>query len=313
MASVITPQFLAFLEKIKSNRKDFADVKDWARANSRKYFHEVSEKPGFLPIYNSLLSYNNDAKNLPPFATQQEVLTKKPTLTIGEQRVMAVLEAKKSNASIPTNAKAKARTLSNTEIYEESKDSIKHFASLEDWARATSRNYFHQLGGSRKFLDIYKDLLALAEEKDDDSSYTTEEEDDSTYVTESSEESEDESMDDESEEEDDDESYCSEVEVEQSKLVADGLATNAEIAMGRKILNKVLYKEYDSWYSAFAAEEDGENGFIWHCAKILAKKSGVSVEDCALIVEAWLINKKEKVASNDDLEAVEILMSLRKM
>jgi hypothetical protein len=234
---------------------------------------------------------------------------------------MAVLEAKKAkeakaneNTNSTSNTNAKFRTLSNTEIYEESKESIKHFASLEDWARATARNYFHQLGGMRKFLDIYKDLLALAEQEDDD---------DSTYVTESSEESEDESLydeedeseddDDESEDdEEDDDSYCSEMEVEESKLVADGLATNAEIAMGRKILNKVLYKEYNGWYSAFMEEEDGENGFIWHCAKILAKKSGVPSEDCALITQAWLMSKKQKESTNDE-EVVEILMSLRRM
>lgn len=325
--SAITPEFLSFLEKVKSNRKDFADVKEWARANARTYFHEVSEEPGFLPIYNALLSFNNEAKDIPPFSTREEVISKKATLTVGEKRYM---DAIKANKATPLTSSSKIRVMTIAEIYAESSSDIKHFDSVESWARATARNYFHQLGGKTKFLDIYLPLLDLAyddlengsdfdsdsscEDHDDASSATEEEDDadDSTYMTESSEESEDESLADDEENEMDDDSCCEEYDAGQ--LVKDGAQTSAEIALGRKIVNKVLYKEYNEWYSAFEEEEDGENGFVWHCAKILSKKYEMPAEDCALIVQAWLIMKQEKEGlSPREKDAIDILTQMRKM
>lgn len=45
--------FFASAQKARSN---FSCEKEWARHYAREYFHSVNSTPGFLPIYNRLLS-----------------------------------------------------------------------------------------------------------------------------------------------------------------------------------------------------------------------------------------------------------------
>ncbi len=55
LAENIPTEFLTFAQEAQSNRASFSDAKSWARVYARKFYHEVDDTPGFLPIYNTLL------------------------------------------------------------------------------------------------------------------------------------------------------------------------------------------------------------------------------------------------------------------
>jgi len=68
---------------------------------------------------------------------------------------------------------------------------------------------------------------------------------------------------------------------------------NAE-RKGRSQFNKILFSEFENWYSAFEAEADEDEGgasaasrWVYHCAKKLSR-TGLSVESLTPVVEAWL-------------------------
>jgi hypothetical protein len=46
----------SFFDNARTYRSNYKDEKTWARHFARVYFHEVDSKPGFLTIYQSLLS-----------------------------------------------------------------------------------------------------------------------------------------------------------------------------------------------------------------------------------------------------------------
>jgi hypothetical protein len=61
----------------------------------------------------------------------------------------------------------------------------------------------------------------------------------------------------------------------------------------RSYFNKLLFTEFENWYSAFEAEADEDDGesaafrWIYHCAKKLSR-TGFSVDSLVPVVEAWL-------------------------
>jgi hypothetical protein len=67
---------------------------------------------------------------------------------------------------------------------------------------------------------------------------------------------------------------------------------------GRVEMHKFLLKEFDTWYSAFEAEEaedysdvppSAEARWTLHCAKKLSKRFGFKVEHLVAVVAAWLL------------------------
>lgn len=67
---------------------------------------------------------------------------------------------------------------------------------------------------------------------------------------------------------------------------------------GRIEMHKFLLKEFDTWYSAFEAEEAedysdvppcAEARWTLHCAKKLSKRFGFKVEHLVAVVAAWLL------------------------
>lgn len=70
-------------------------------------------------------------------------------------------------------------------------------------------------------------------------------------------------------------------------------AQTTEWADGRSQFNKFLFSEFETWYSAFEAEADEDDGpsaasrWVYHCAKKLSR-TGLSVESLVPVVEAWL-------------------------
>jgi len=68
-----------------------------------------------------------------------------------------------------------------------------------------------------------------------------------------------------------------------------------EWSQGRSQFNKILFSEFENWYSAFEAEADDEgtdspsaaSRWVYHCAKKLSR-TGLSVDALVPVVEAWL-------------------------
>ena len=65
---------------------------------------------------------------------------------------------------------------------------------------------------------------------------------------------------------------------------------------GRSYFNKLLFSEFETWYSAFEAEADEDqeddssaaSRWIYHCAKKLTARTGLSTSALVPVVEAWL-------------------------
>jgi hypothetical protein len=64
---------------------------------------------------------------------------------------------------------------------------------------------------------------------------------------------------------------------------------------GRSYFNTLLFSEFETWYSAFEAEADEDEGgdsaasrWVYHCAKKLTARTGLSSSALVPVVEAWL-------------------------
>lgn len=82
-----------------------------------------------------------------------------------------------------------------------------------------------------------------------------------------------------------------------SQLMAASSTPSADGA-GRIEMHKFLLKEFDTWFSAFEAEEaedysdvppSAEARWTLHCAKKLSKRFGFKVEHLVAVVAAWLL------------------------
>lgn len=82
-----------------------------------------------------------------------------------------------------------------------------------------------------------------------------------------------------------------------SQLMTAPSASSADEA-GRIEMHTFLLKEFDTWYSAFEAEEaedysdvppSAEARWTLHCAKKLSKRFGFKVEHLVAVVAAWLL------------------------
>jgi hypothetical protein len=75
-------------------------------------------------------------------------------------------------------------------------------------------------------------------------------------------------------------------------LAQDEKPVDAELE-GRSQFNKILFSEFENWYSAFEAEADEDEGasaasrWVYHCAKKLSR-TGIPVDALVPVVEAWL-------------------------
>ena len=82
-----------------------------------------------------------------------------------------------------------------------------------------------------------------------------------------------------------------------TSFTLDDKPTEAEIKEGRKMLDKILFKEYYTWWDAFVEEAKEDpyeqltalDRFSIHCAKLLKKKSQIymSLQELEKIVVGW--------------------------
>lgn len=77
----------------------------------------------------------------------------------------------------------------------------------------------------------------------------------------------------------------------------DGEVTDAEFGEGKRQLNQILYKEFNTWWEAFekeAEEDDDEDApsaqerWSLHTSKVLSRKTNIPVDSLIPIVESWL-------------------------
>ncbi len=82
-----------------------------------------------------------------------------------------------------------------------------------------------------------------------------------------------------------------------SNAVAEAEPVEDEYKQGQRMLQKIMYREYNNWYSAFEdeAKEDkskdamtADERFQWHCAKVLSRKTDIPAEVITPIIGAWL-------------------------
>lgn len=135
--------------------------------------------------------------------------------------------------------------------------------TAEEWSRAQARAFYHSLKTPVEFVGLYSHCLKYLE----------------TRATSQKK---------------------APVEKKEDVFAQDGSCTDAEFAQGRSQLHAILNREYSLWWDAFVEEENedyekdaltAEDRFALHCGKILASKTGVSVEKAKCVVNAWLIEK----------------------
>ena len=85
----------------------------------------------------------------------------------------------------------------------------------------------------------------------------------------------------------------------------DGKVTNAEFGEGKKQLNQLLYKEFNTWWDAFEKEADEDHSedaptaqqrWTLHTSKILSRKTQIPIDSLIPIVDAWLESHLEHLA-----------------
>jgi hypothetical protein len=255
------------------------DEKSWARHYARQFYHTVSVKPGFLPVYNALL---NALKTLNEEKKKEEVSKKNEEKTSTTKKV-------NKNEKTTSNKKP-------FDIEADIKDALEHiddFSNEKEWARAYARQLFHNLEGKTPFIDLYNLFMNRFEKEFD-------------------EEFQEDNISIESEENEDDEEYLpynhqKKKKTSSNTFAKDGDQTDSERKQGKYMLNKVLCKEYNDWYDAFQEEAKeelqfvknngesniptGDQRWIHHSSKLLFRKTSIPIETIKPVVEAWLMER----------------------
>ena len=137
--------------------------------------------------------------------------------------------------------------------------------SLSTWARAHTRVFYHEMGGSIPFATLYSQFM--------------------NYATEASAPAP--------------AAVATRTPLRTAVFAEKGKPTVAENKAGASQLNAILYGQYSTWWDAFVAEaeEDTEEDicaherFSLHCAKVLSKKTGIPVDSLVPVVDGWLLLK----------------------
>ncbi len=267
-----------FLQNALQSVNRYTDEKAWARHFAREYFHEVNNKPGFLPVYNALL---NALKTLNEEKKKEETSNKKVN--------------KKESSS---NTKPKKEKFDVEAFIKDALENMDDFNTPQEWARSYARQLFHELDRKTPFIELYNSLLnefdkvydpekPIEEDYDENDGYIppfNNEEEDEEYLP-----------------------YQHKKKSSSNTFAEDGNQTDAERKQGKYMLNKVLCKEYNDWYDAFQEEareelvhsknngqgevESGDQRWIHFASKVLSRKTNIPVQTVKPVVEAWLMER----------------------
>jgi hypothetical protein len=155
---------------------------------------------------------------------------------------------------------------------------------LKDWARTEARRYYHDVERTTSFPTVYYTLINFADEM-----MTRQEAVAPRSRTRSRTAAP--------------AAPATTLQRDQA-VVANVIASQneAEQRKGRAVLNRILFREYSSWWDAFVAEADEDTDrnapsasdrFSWHCAKILGRQTGIRHEEIAPVVAAWVLEHTE--------------------
>ena len=131
---------------------------------------------------------------------------------------------------------------------------------LTTWARAEARRFHHDVNSTVPFVPVYSALLSFAQKQKQPAQAKKD-----------------------------------------SRIVSEVFQLSSAETLGRAELNSVLFREHTRWWDAFVAEakEDtydsatASDRFSFHCAKILNKRTGLSVNHLSTVVGAWLLEKTD--------------------
>jgi hypothetical protein len=240
------------------------DDKSWARHYARQFYHNISQKPGFLPVYNALLS---------ALKSYQEVKKE-------EEKVSNKKEVESSSNTKPKKEKF------DTEAF--IKDALGHIEDFNDeteWARSYARQLFHHLDRKTPFLELYNKLLNAFDkefQEDNISIESEEDEDDEEYLPyQHKKKSSSNTFAKDGDQTD--------AERKQGKY------------MLNKVLCKEYNDWYDAFQAEEQDElkhahnngqgevESGEERWIHYASKVLSRKTNIPTQTVKPVVEAWLL------------------------
>ena len=95
----------SFFDNARKHRSNYADEKAWARHFARAYFHEVDHKPGFLTIYQSLLSDHNTTVNAKAAKATKDAKDTKTVNTRSKATMAHVRSVTEENGTIRVNVR----------------------------------------------------------------------------------------------------------------------------------------------------------------------------------------------------------------
>jgi len=132
---------------------------------------------------------------------------------------------------------------------------------LTTWARTEARRFHHDVNSTVPFVPVYSALLSFAEKQKKPDSQLK----------------------------------------KSSHIVSEPFQLSSAESLGRAQLNAVLFREHTRWWDAFVAEAEEDpydsatasDRFSFHCAKILNKSTGLSINHLSTVVTAWLLEKTD--------------------
>lgn len=264
MATLEIPvEYIAFAHEAQTNQAAYPDAKAWARDYARKFYHEISNTPGFLPIYKTLLAMSASAASLAQPSVSAFPEGKTP-IAYPPGKAQALAKGKTPVAQTKAKTHPTFETSFN-EQFENALLSIESYDDLNLWARAEATRMYWVFERQTKWKVLYDAIF-------DRAMGIIHTHTENTQVSNAASTS-------------------------PSVFAEDNAPTDAEEKAGRNQLNQVLYKEFDLWWDAFQAEAEedtdkkapsAEDRFSWHAAKVLSKKTDLPVDDLVPVVGAWL-------------------------
>jgi hypothetical protein len=297
-SSSSSPSVQKFAESVLSLRNNFATDALWARHHSRAYFHDVSNTPGFLPVYHILL---NTASSSSPANSNTTSNPKSSRVTPSSTSTSSTLTFEKDFDRL---AEEEMKGVSLNTAYE-----------INSWAGKLSEKFYKLFGEtkSRRAGDIYLALLnKVAAQKKSSSTRS------STPLT--FEKDFHRLADEELKDLKNHESVASWARVNARKMyhTFNGQTPFVDIYMGlvskavvnpktnstassnnkdesKNIVNRTLWGEYETWYDAFEQEAkedpegpDADTRWTHHVSKILARRLKSTPEAVIPSIQKWL-------------------------
>ncbi len=159
-ASSASPSVTRFAESVLSLRNDFATDALWARHHARAYFHDVSNTPGFLPVYHILLK--TASSGAVKTALDKSVKNNANSNTTPVSKSQTSDNSKTTRVTRSSSAPTLTFEKDFNRLATEELKNLPNFDSVSDWARVTARKMYHSFDAKTPFVDLYNWLMRKA-------------------------------------------------------------------------------------------------------------------------------------------------------